>query len=96
MRGRPTDPVDVLVVGAGPTGLALAAQLAAFDATVQVVDQRSLPDREVLRPKGVTQALLDRRDQAARVQLHLDGRDVTMPVFDWALASTVRVPAGAG
>jgi hypothetical protein len=37
----------------------------------------------VLRPIGVTQALLDRGDQATRVQLHLDGRDVTMPVFDF-------------
>jgi 2-polyprenyl-6-methoxyphenol hydroxylase-like FAD-dependent oxidoreductase len=76
------------VVGAGPTGLALAAQLAAFGATVRVVDRRNVPDREsralvvqprtleVLRPLGVTPALLDRGDQAARVQLHLDGRDL--------------------
>lgn len=88
LRGRPADPVDVLVVGAGPTGLALAAQLAAFGATVRVVDRRNVPDREsralvvqprtleVLRPLGVTPALLDRGDQAARVQLHLDGRDL--------------------
>jgi 2-polyprenyl-6-methoxyphenol hydroxylase-like FAD-dependent oxidoreductase len=100
MRGRPTDPVDVLVVGAGPTGLALAAQLTAFDATVRVVDRRSAPDREsralvvqprtleVLRPIGVTQALLDRGDQTARVQLHLDGRDVTMPAFDFDVDDT--------
>jgi 2-polyprenyl-6-methoxyphenol hydroxylase-like FAD-dependent oxidoreductase len=94
MTARPADPVDVLVVGAGPTGLALAAQLAAFGATVRVVDRRAVPGRasralviqprtlEVLRPIGVTQALLDRGDQAPRVQLHLDGRDLAMPLPD--------------
>jgi 2-polyprenyl-6-methoxyphenol hydroxylase-like FAD-dependent oxidoreductase len=71
MRGQPTGPVDVLVVGAGPTGLALAAQLVAFGATVRIVDRRAVPGREsralvvqprtleVLRPLGVTPALVD-------------------------------------
>ena len=36
-------PVDVLVVGAGPTGLTLAAQLAAFGASVRVVDAKAGP-----------------------------------------------------
>jgi 2-polyprenyl-6-methoxyphenol hydroxylase-like FAD-dependent oxidoreductase len=91
MTTRPADPVDVLVVGAGPTGLALAAQLAAFGASVRVADRRTVPGRqsralvvqprtlEVLRPLGVTEALLDRGDRAARVQLHLDGRDLAIP-----------------
>ena len=34
------DLLDVLVVGAGPTGLALAAQLRAFGATVRIVDRQ--------------------------------------------------------
>jgi 2-polyprenyl-6-methoxyphenol hydroxylase-like FAD-dependent oxidoreductase len=88
MTVGPADPVDVLVAGAGPTGLALAAQLAAFGASVRVVDRRTVPGREsralvvqprtleVLRPIGVTQALLDRGDRPAGVQLHLDGRDL--------------------
>jgi 2-polyprenyl-6-methoxyphenol hydroxylase-like FAD-dependent oxidoreductase len=100
MTARPADPVDVLVVGAGPTGLALAAQLAAFGASVRVVDRRTMPGREsralvvqprtleVLRPIGVTQALLDRGDQAARAQLHLEGRDVTVPLFDFGVDDT--------
>ena len=46
MTARPAGPVDVLVVGAGPTGLALAAQLAAFGASVRVVDRRRVPGRE--------------------------------------------------
>jgi 2-polyprenyl-6-methoxyphenol hydroxylase-like FAD-dependent oxidoreductase len=90
MTTRPADPVDILVVGAGPTGLALAAQLAAFGASVRVVDRRTVPGREsralvvqprtleVLRPIGVTQALLDRGDRPAGVQLHLDGRDLAV------------------
>ncbi len=100
MTGWPSDPVDVLVVGAGPTGLALAAQLAAFGSTVRIVDRRSTAGRasralvvqprtlEVLRPLGVTQALLDRGDPAARVRLHLDGRDVTVRLCDFGLDDT--------
>ena len=34
------DLLDVLVVGAGPTGLTLAAQLQAFGATVRIVDRQ--------------------------------------------------------
>jgi hypothetical protein len=37
---------------------------------------------EVLRPLGVTPALLDRGDRAARLQLHLDGRHLAMPFPD--------------
>ncbi|HEX8859331.1 MAG TPA: FAD-dependent oxidoreductase [Actinomycetes bacterium] len=94
MTAEPTGPVDVLVVGAGPTGLVLATQLAAFGATVRVVDRRPVPGREsralvvqprtleVLRPLGVTPALLDRGDTAALVRLHLDSRDLTIPLCD--------------
>jgi 2-polyprenyl-6-methoxyphenol hydroxylase-like FAD-dependent oxidoreductase len=34
------DRLDVLVVGAGPTGLTLAAQLQAFGATVRIIDRQ--------------------------------------------------------
>src|SRR6185503_15684702 len=38
------DEVDVLIVGCGPAGLTLAAQLAAFpDIRTQIVDQKSGP-----------------------------------------------------
>jgi 2-polyprenyl-6-methoxyphenol hydroxylase-like FAD-dependent oxidoreductase len=92
--------VDVLVVGAGPTGLAMAAQLTAFGATVRLVDRRAVPGREsralvvqprtleALRPVGATQALLDRGDPAAQVRLHLDRRDLTLPLSDLGLADT--------
>jgi 2-polyprenyl-6-methoxyphenol hydroxylase-like FAD-dependent oxidoreductase len=100
MSGQPAGPVDVLVVGAGPTGLALAAQLVAFGATVRVVDRRPEPGREsralvvqprtleALRPLGVTPALLRRGDQDARVQLHLDGREFTLPLSAPGLGDT--------
>jgi 2-polyprenyl-6-methoxyphenol hydroxylase-like FAD-dependent oxidoreductase len=59
-----------------------------------VVDRRTVPGREsralvvqprtleVLRPIGVTPALLDRGDRPVGVQLHLDGRDLAMPLPD--------------
>ena len=100
MRGQPTGPVDVLVVGAGPTGLALAAQLVAFGATVRIVDRRAVPGREsralvvqprtleVLRPLGVTPALVDAGDPTARLRLHLDGRDLSVPLCNLSLGDT--------
>jgi 2-polyprenyl-6-methoxyphenol hydroxylase-like FAD-dependent oxidoreductase len=100
MTSQPAGPVDVLVVGAGPTGLALAAQLVAFGATVRIVDRRPEPGREsralvvqprtleALRPLGVTPALLRRGEKDARVQLHLDGRDLTVPLSAPGLGDT--------
>ena len=78
--------LDVLVVGAGPTGLTLAAQLQAFGASTRIVDRQ--PDRvhesralavqprtlEVLRGLGVTEELLARGNDAVWVQLHAGGR----------------------
>jgi len=67
---------DILVVGAGPAGLALALQARDHGAAVRIVDRRpeaARPSRalilhprtlEVLRPLGVTQALLARADVA--------------------------------
>ncbi|WP_260604323.1 FAD-dependent monooxygenase [Streptomyces sp. WAC05374] len=71
-----TEAVDVLVAGAGPTGLTLALQAHDHGAHVRVVERRPeafrpsraliLPPRtlEVLRPLGVTDALLDLADTA--------------------------------
>jgi len=77
--------LPVLIVGAGPTGLALAAQLAAFGVPFRIVD-RSL-DRahesravavqartlEMLQPYGVADALVARGRSTAQLQLHFDG-----------------------
>lgn len=74
---------DILVVGAGPTGLTAALQASAHGATVRIVDRRAhcgRPSRalllhgralECLRPLGVTDDLLARADTAPRARLHL-------------------------
>jgi 2-polyprenyl-6-methoxyphenol hydroxylase-like FAD-dependent oxidoreductase len=94
------DRLDVLVVGAGPTGLTLAAQLRAFGATVRIVDRQ--PDRvhesralgvqprtlEVLRGLGVAEELLERGNDAVWVQLHAGGRTVRVRLFGLGLADT--------
>jgi 2-polyprenyl-6-methoxyphenol hydroxylase-like FAD-dependent oxidoreductase len=94
------DPLDVLVVGAGPTGLTLAAQLHAFGATVRIVDRqldrvhesRALGVQprtlEVLRGLGVAQELLARGNDAVWVQLHAAGRVVRVRLFGLGLDDT--------
>jgi 2-polyprenyl-6-methoxyphenol hydroxylase-like FAD-dependent oxidoreductase len=94
------DPLDVLVVGAGPTGLTLAAQLRAFGATVRIVDRqldrvhesRALGVQprtlEVLRGLGVAGELVERGNDAAWVQLHAGGRVVRIRLFGLGLDDT--------
>lgn len=85
---------DVLVVGAGPTGLTLAAQLAEFGARVRVIDR--LADRahesralavqprtlELLQGLGVTQKLVEHGNAATRLQLHSPHRVSSLTLFD--------------
>jgi 2-polyprenyl-6-methoxyphenol hydroxylase-like FAD-dependent oxidoreductase len=92
--------LDVLIVGAGPTGLTLAAQLQAFDASCRIIDRQ--PDRvhesralgvqprtlEVLRGLGVAQELLGRGNDAVWVQLHAGGRVVRVRLFGLGLDDT--------
>jgi 2-polyprenyl-6-methoxyphenol hydroxylase-like FAD-dependent oxidoreductase len=93
-------PIEVLVVGAGPTGLALAAHLAAYGTRVRIIDRQ--PDRvhesralaiqprtlEVLAGLGVTSALLDHGRRAVQLRLHLPRRVVSLRLFDLGLADT--------
>jgi 2-polyprenyl-6-methoxyphenol hydroxylase-like FAD-dependent oxidoreductase len=92
--------LDVLVVGAGPTGLTLAAQLQAFGASARIVDRQ--PDRvhesralavqprtlEVLRGLGVTEELLARGNDAVWVQLHAGDRTTRVRLFGLGLDDT--------
>jgi 2-polyprenyl-6-methoxyphenol hydroxylase-like FAD-dependent oxidoreductase len=96
----PGEQLDVLVVGAGPTGLTLAAQLRAFGATVRIVDRqldrvhesRALVIQprtlEVLRGLNVTRELIARGNDAVWIQLHAGNRSVRIRVFGLGLADT--------
>ncbi len=92
--------LDVLVVGAGPTGLAVALHASDHGAWVRVVERRADPFRpsrallvhprtlEVLRPLGVVEELLANADTAPAVQLHLGRRDTLLRLAGLALPDT--------
>lgn len=96
MRGR----ASILVVGAGPAGLALAVQAHDHGAEVRVIERRPAafrPSRalilhartlEVLRPLGVTDSLLTRADIAPAVDLQLGSRVARVRLADLALPGT--------
>jgi 2-polyprenyl-6-methoxyphenol hydroxylase-like FAD-dependent oxidoreductase len=91
---------DVLVVGAGPTGLTLAAQLRACGATVRIVDR--LADRvhesralaiqprtlEVLAGLDLADTLVERGNPAVRLHLHARGRTTEVLLFDIGVDDT--------
>ena len=91
---------DILVVGAGPTGLALALQAHDHGARVRIVERRPeafRPSRalilhprtlEVLRPLGVAEAVLERADIAPEAHLHLGARVVRVRLADLDLPDT--------
>jgi 2-polyprenyl-6-methoxyphenol hydroxylase-like FAD-dependent oxidoreductase len=93
-------PLDVLIVGAGPTGLALAAQLHAYGARFRIIDRhldRARESRalavqprtlEALAPFGVSEELVRRGNPAVRLRMHLPGRTVRVPLFDLGVADT--------
>jgi 2-polyprenyl-6-methoxyphenol hydroxylase-like FAD-dependent oxidoreductase len=100
----PATDVDVLVVGAGPTGLALAAQLRACGARFRIIDR--LRDRtresralavqarslEVLQALGLGEALVARGRTSTRVALHLDGQAVARMTLGDIGATDTRFP----
>ena len=91
---------EVLVVGAGPTGLTTALQAHDHGAEVRVVERRPeafRPSRamimhprtlESLRPLGVTDALLARGDRAPAAQLRLGRRRVPVQLGEAGLRDT--------
>jgi 2-polyprenyl-6-methoxyphenol hydroxylase-like FAD-dependent oxidoreductase len=91
---------DVLIVGAGPTGLTLALQLAAYGVRPRLVDRgqdrvhesRALAIQprtlEVLAGSGVTDELLAVGNRAVRLRMHVRGRVLAVPLFDLGLPDT--------
>ena len=90
------------MVGAGPTGLALALQAAAHGARVEVVDRRDgtpRPSRalvvqprtlEVLAPLGATGRLLEVGSSHVGAVLHARGREVRVDLGDLPLPDTAH------
>jgi 2-polyprenyl-6-methoxyphenol hydroxylase-like FAD-dependent oxidoreductase len=95
-------PVDVLVIGAGPTGLTLALQLAMFGVRVRVIDRgtdrihesRALAIQartlEVLAGSGVTDELVERGNKTVRLRIHAGNRETGVPLFDLGLPDTAH------
>jgi 2-polyprenyl-6-methoxyphenol hydroxylase-like FAD-dependent oxidoreductase len=83
---------DVLVVGAGPTGLTLAAQLARFGVRFRIIDKqldRSRESRalgvqarslEILQTLRLGEELVRRGNSTTRLMLHVDRREP--PIID--------------
>ena len=89
-----TTVTDVLVVGAGPTGLMLAAALNSFGVKTRIVDR--LIDRahesralvvharslEIFRDLGISDTLVRRGSKAARVVIHVSATRELLITFD--------------
>lgn len=100
-QGTASD-AEVLVVGAGPTGLTLAAQLAAYGIRCRIIDQsldRARESRalaiqprtlEVLAPLGVTREMIASGNKAVRLRMHAGRRTVPIRLFDIGVNDTAH------
>jgi 2-polyprenyl-6-methoxyphenol hydroxylase-like FAD-dependent oxidoreductase len=97
----PTEAVPCLIVGAGPTGLALAAQLRWFAVPFRIIDRsfdrahesRALAVQartlEILDSLGLADAMVARGSRSARLVMHLGGRRIAaVTLEDFGAADT--------
>jgi 2-polyprenyl-6-methoxyphenol hydroxylase-like FAD-dependent oxidoreductase len=94
------EPTDVLVVGAGPTGLTMAAQLDAFGVRCRLVDRSPGPVHEsralaiqprtleVLAGLGLSAELVARGNPATKLRLHLPRRIVPIRLYGFGITDT--------
>jgi 2-polyprenyl-6-methoxyphenol hydroxylase-like FAD-dependent oxidoreductase len=98
------DPVPCLIVGAGPTGLALAAQLRWFGVPFRIIDRsidrahesRALAVQartlEILDSLNVADALVARGNTSARLAIHFGARLVASVTLGGIGAEDTRYP----
>jgi len=102
--GEAESSIDVLIVGAGPTGLTLAAQLSSFGVRFRIVDRaptaahesRALAVQartlEILQTFGLGEALVGRGNPSARLALHFDGKPAAHVLLGGFAADDTRFP----
>ena len=96
--------LDALIVGAGPTGLALATQLQTFGARFRIIDRlldRTRESRalgvqartlELLETLGLGEQLVARGNTSTRLKLHFEGRPVAAVTLGDIGAADTRFP----
>ncbi|MFV8753774.1 FAD-dependent monooxygenase [Nannocystaceae bacterium ST9] len=89
----PSHTTQVLIIGAGPTGLALASELVRHGVRVRVVEQHAGPSihskalvvqprtLEVFHAMGLADEVLAQAQQVFRIHAHLQGKTVPMIQF---------------
>lgn len=102
LPGRPSPPTaDVLIVGAGPSGLTAAVLLAMHDVSFRIVDRKATFSEnsravgiqarslEVFEQMGIVEAFLARGRKAAGVDIHTEARVRRVDLFGDDTAETL-------